>query len=256
MRLLSIVVAVIALTGCAREAAAPSAAPAVVPVAVAAAPGAAELTGRVLETMEAPGYTYLRLSTSGGPQWAAIPSETIAVGTEVKLANPTLMKNFVSKTLNRTFEVIVFASGAEKLEGGAAEAAVKAPASGTEYAALNDWAKKAAPAPAEAPIAKATGAQARTVAEVYAQKAALLDVPVLLRGKVVKYTPGVMGKNWLHLQDGSGTAEGKDNDLVVTTTDLAALGDTVVVNGPVHLGRDLGSGYVFPVLIEDAKIIR
>ena len=67
MRLLSIVVAVIALTGCAREAAAPSAAPAVVPVAVAAAPGAAELTGRVLETMEAFGYTYLRLSTSGGP---------------------------------------------------------------------------------------------------------------------------------------------------------------------------------------------
>jgi hypothetical protein len=103
--------------------------------------------------------------------------------------------------------------------------------------------------------AKAEGPEARTVAELWAQKGDLKDKTVAVRGKVVKVTTGVMGKNWLHLRDGSG-AEGKDNDITVTSTDVASINDEVTIRGTVHLDRDLGSGYNYPVIVEDAKVTK
>jgi hypothetical protein len=73
----------------------------------------------------------------------------------------------------------------------------------------------AAPAPVKVP--KATGPDARTVAEVVAGKATLKGKPVLVHGQVVKVSSGILGKNWLHLQDGSGTASAGTNDILVTT---------------------------------------
>ena len=100
-------------------------------------------------------------------------------------------------------------------------------------------------------IAKADGG--KTVAEVFAEKDQLAGQQVVLRGKVVKSNPGIMGKNWIHVRDGSG-AEGT-NDLTVTTTGAgASVGDTVLVKGPVSLNRDLGMGYVYDVIVEDAEV--
>ena len=100
-------------------------------------------------------------------------------------------------------------------------------------------------------IAKAEGG--KTVAEVFAEKDALGGKPVTVRGKVVKVNAGIMGKNWLHVRDGSG-ADGT-NDLTVTTAgDLPALGATVVVTGPVTLNKDFGMGYAYDVIVEDAEV--
>lgn len=100
-------------------------------------------------------------------------------------------------------------------------------------------------------IAKAEGG--KTVSEVFAEKDALANAPVTVRGKVVKVNAGIMGKNWLHVRDGSGT-EGS-NDLTVTTTgDLPKVGDTVVVTGPITLNKDFGLGYQYDVLVEDATV--
>jgi hypothetical protein len=103
-------------------------------------------------------------------------------------------------------------------------------------------------------VAKSGGADGHTVAEVFAKRAALKDKPVEVRGKVVKFLPQIMGKNWIHLRDGSGSPEKKNNDLTVTTKDSANVGDVVVVRGTVKLDRDLGAGYQYPVLIEEAKV--
>jgi hypothetical protein len=100
-------------------------------------------------------------------------------------------------------------------------------------------------------IAKADGG--KTVAEVFAEKNALAGKPVIVRGKVVKVNAGIMGKNWLHVRDGSG-AEGT-NDLTVTTAgELPALGATVVVTGPVTVDKDFGMGYAYDVIVEDAAV--
>jgi hypothetical protein len=95
---------------------------------------------------------------------------------------------------------------------------------------------------------------ARTVAEILQGKSALQDKTVVVRGKIVKYTPGVMGKNWMHLQDGSGSAKDGTNDLVITMLDEAKKGDVVLVKGVVRIDRDLGPGYLYKVLVEDAKL--
>ena len=76
--------------------------------------------------------------------------------------------------------------------------------------------------------------------------------PVTLRAKVVKYSPQIMGKNWLHLQDGSGAAG--SNDLTVTSDVTANVGDTVLVKGPLTLDKDFGYGYKYDVILEDAKV--
>jgi hypothetical protein len=100
-------------------------------------------------------------------------------------------------------------------------------------------------------VKKAEGG--KTVGEIYAQKDELTGKEVKLRGKVVKFSPQIMGKNWIHLQDGSG-AEGS-NDLTVTTSTDAQVGDTVLVSGLLVTNKDFGFGYKYDVMVEDAKII-
>jgi hypothetical protein len=103
-------------------------------------------------------------------------------------------------------------------------------------------------------VPKATGPDAQTVAEIITKKTTLNSKPVLVRGKVVKYTPGVMGKNWIHLQDGSGSAADGTNDVLVTTKDETKIGAVVVARGTVRTDVDLGSGYFYKVLVDEAKL--
>ena len=72
-----------------------------------------------------------------------------------------------------------------------------------------------------------------------------------MRGQVTKYNAKIMGKNWLHIKDSS-TAK----DLTVTTKAKAAIGDVVVIEGKLELNKDYGYGYVYPVILEDASIIK
>jgi hypothetical protein len=100
-------------------------------------------------------------------------------------------------------------------------------------------------------IAKAEGG--KTVAEVHAERSELVGQTVSVRGKVVKTNANIMGKNWLHVQDGSG--EDGTKDLTVTTSDgLPDIGETVVVSGTVALDKDYGMGYVYDVILEDATV--
>ncbi|MGB7904404.1 MAG: hypothetical protein WCF43_06915 [Steroidobacteraceae bacterium] len=100
-------------------------------------------------------------------------------------------------------------------------------------------------------IVKAEGG--KTIAEVFAEKDQLAGKPVVFRGKVVKSNPGILGKNWIHVRDGSG-AEGS-NDITVTTVSAQPnVGDTVLVAGAVVLNKDYGMGYQYDVIIEDADV--
>ena len=76
---------------------------------------------------------------------------------------------------------------------------------------------------------------------------------VRVRGKVVKFIPRIMGRNWIHIQDGTGK-QGSD-DLNVTSTDTAKPGDVVLVSGKIAYNKDFGAGYLYPVIIEDASVI-
>lgn len=202
------------------------------------------LTGTLLEQVAAPPYTYLRLKTSSGEAWAAVPEARLETGKEVTVFNAVAMSNFESTTLKRTFDRIWFGT----LEAPAAAAAP----GGDPHAGLG----QAAPPFEVGKVDKAAGADGRTVAEVWAQKDRLAGKGVSIRGVVVKVNTGVMGKNWLHLRDGSGDAAAGTNDITVTTTDVAPQGETITITGTVRTNVDLGAGYWYPVMVEDARVVR
>lgn len=103
-------------------------------------------------------------------------------------------------------------------------------------------------------VPKAGGPNGKTVAEVITKRIELKDKTVVVRGKVVKFNPEILERNWIHLRDGSGSAADYTNDVLVTTIDQAKVGDIVVVKGVVHIDKDFGMGYSYKVLIEEAEL--
>jgi hypothetical protein len=235
--------------------------------------GGEAIRGTVLETTDAAGYTYLRLKTARGEVWAAVQKAAVKKGSDVTITNAVAMNNFESKTLKKKFEVIFFgnlgpatgtAAGSPPFASGhGASPGRSVPPGGSvpddkraqeAVAAPHAGLGNAPTGMGEIKVKRAEGPNGKTVSEIYAGKASLKGASVAVRGKVVKYNPGIMGKNWIHLRDGSGSNEKKDNDLTVTTLDSAALGDVILVKGKVQLDRDFGAGYAYPVIIEDAKV--
>lgn len=104
------------------------------------------------------------------------------------------------------------------------------------------------------PVAKATGEGAKTVAEVNNQRAELSGKPVRVRGRVVKSNNGILGANWLHLQDGTGDESDSSHDITVTTQSTAKVGDVVTAAGVLATDKDFGSGYKYAAIIESAAI--
>jgi hypothetical protein len=253
------------------QAAQPAAAAAAEATAAQAGTTADSIHGTIKEKIDVNQYSYLRIDAPGGEVWAAVPKATVAVGETVSVAGAMWMENFKSESLNRTWPRIAFGT-----LGGEAAAAPRAaptgPGAGMFAAAAaqvpGDAAGPAAAPQAGAPVAhppaapaadvgeikvsKASGAQGRTIADVYKQRTQLKEKPVAVRGKVVKVTNGVLGKNWLHLRDGTG--DGPTADLAVASEQTAGVGATVLVSGTVKLDRDLGAGYHYDVIIEDAKV--
>ncbi len=205
--------------------------------------------GTVLETMNSGGYTYAFLETGQDQRWVAALETPIAVGDVVQTDAGMVMTDFTSKTLGRTFEAVYFVSGLQNLTG-----ASQPPAgvSGEMPAGHPDIGGTASAAPAAASLEAYE--DGKDIAYVYANKDELAGNEVTLRGKVVKYNPGILGWNFVHIQDGSGDAAAGNNDLIVTTKADTAVGETVVLTGNIVLDKDFGAGYSYPVLLEDASI--
>lgn len=205
----------------------------------AATPGALE--GKVAETMNAAGYTYFLVDTGSRKAWVAATEVALKVGDKVSVPDAMPMANYHSKTLNRTFDVVYFAS----------RVAVNGrPAATTTPTPAAPAASRPGPTVDLANIARAPGGQ--TVAEVHAAGAKFAGKKITIRARVVKYNGGILGKNWLHIRDGSGT-EGT-NDLTVTTQARAKVGDLVLVTGVLATNRDFGGGYKYPLIVEDAQV--
>jgi hypothetical protein len=206
---------------------------------------ASVLKGKVLERLDAGRYSYLRLSTSSGETWAAVLLTDASIGSEVTIENPIPMDGFETKTLKRKFDRIFFGT-LQQPEGAETENALQNAHSGVSESASTEPIK----------VQRAAGSEGRTIAEIFAQKTQLKDRNVAVTGKVVKVNANIMGKTWIHVRDGSGDPKSRTNDLTVTTQGSAAVGDTITVKGTVHTDKNLGMGYVFPVIIEDATITK
>ena len=222
------------------------------------------IEGQVLETLEVASYTYLRIGAPGSEgQWAAVSTAQVKVGDQVRVRSGTKMVDFESPTLKRKFASIYFGSlddGTAPTAGGPLPAGHPPAAAASGMPAGMPAGHPAASAAPEllqiGKLDKATGPNGRTIAEVFAQLKALSGQKVRVRGVVVKATNGIMGKNFIHLRDGSGTDQAKNNDLVVTTVEELVRNQTVMLEGTLVLDKDLGAGYRYDALLEDAATVR
>ncbi len=208
------------------------------------------VAGKVIETTNSGDYTYVLVQHGARKTWAASRQFKVAVGDSVNIPDGWVMKDFKSRTLNRTFDWILFASGVEVNGKGDKLTAPTLPPGHPSLSATNP-AAPATPPPVEikqGSVEKVRGGY--TVEECYAKKRELAGKSVKVRGVVVKFTPAIMGKNWVHIRDGTGKTD--TGDLTLTTLEDVKTGDTIVVEGKVACDKDFGAGYKYPLLIEDA----
>ena len=90
-----------------------------------------------------------------------------------------------------------------------------------------------------------------TIGDLFKNKVDYSEKIVKVTGQVTKVNTGIMGKNWIHIQDG--TSDGTNYDLTITTDEVASVGDIFIFEGKISLNKDFGYGYAYDVLLEDAK---
>lgn len=221
------------------------------PAADGAQPADEALSGKVLQTMDSGGYTYVYLQKKNGDKiWVACPVAAVTTGAQVSFKGGAEMANFQSKTLGRTFDKIIFADGLVTASAGKGKetdpASGKGVSPGSKAAVSGKDTKISVP--------KATGANAHTIKEIFANSAKLDKKKVVIRGKVVKVSSQIMGKNWIHIQDGTGTTSAGNHNLVCTSQEMADVGDVVTISGTLAKDKDFGGGYKYVVIVENSTV--
>jgi len=203
-------------------------------------------TGKVVETMDGGGYTYANLELKGKKTWVAFATHETHVGDTLSFSGCLEMPDFQSTALKRKFDLILFCSTPLK-----PKAASKTIATTGKKSLGSGGATASA---GKIHVEKAQGANAYTVAEIFAKRGSLNGKQVVVKGQVVKVASGIMDRTWIHLQDGSGSEKQKTHDLVVTSKDSPEIGDVVTVSGVLAKDKDFGSGYKYDVIIEKGSV--
>ncbi|MEN8155440.1 MAG: DNA-binding protein [Bacteroidota bacterium] len=196
----------------------------------------------VKEVIQTTSYTYVQAEENGALQWIAVPKMEAKVGDTYYYQGGMQMGEFKSKELNRTFSSILFLNGLvspEIVEEGKTEVPVASQKS------------KSAEETVEISIDPAKGGI--TIAELYSNREKYANKVVKIRGKVTRYNEKIMGKNWIHLQDGSASQE--KHDLTVTTQDMVKVGDVITMEGMIVLDRDFGAGYFYSIIMESGRVV-
>ncbi len=230
------------------------------------------VSGTVVETMDAGGYTYILVDEGTLKNWVAIPQTPVKSGAKVHYVEGMEMRNFTSKTLNRTFDTIIFSAGlsdtARPRQGAKAaaaddsfNAAVQAEKGAAKrQTAIQKMETSGGSAGAIVPfieieVDKAAGDNGYTVAEIFDNAEKLSGQKVRINGRIVKFSPMIMGRNWVHIQDGTGNPMNNSHDLVVTTAQQLKEGDIVTVEGILAAKKDFGAGYTYDAIVEQAVVV-
>ena len=203
--------------------------------------------GQGVTTMDSGGYTYIEFEENGERLWAAAPTFKVAVGDTIEFSGALPMKDFRSNKLNKTFASILFVNQVRVGDGPWPETGEQTLPEG--HIPIAETTKRVVTVEPGS-IAKADGGH--TIAECYLEQDALEGKRVTVRGRVVKFTMKILGRNWIHIQDGTG--EEGANDLTVTTEAEVDIGDLILVTGTLSLNRDFGAGYVYPLIVEQASV--
>lgn len=192
------------------------------------------------EVLDTEKYTYLRVTEKEEEFWIAIPKSEVEVGNTYYYSGGLMKKNFLSREYNRVFETLYLVSGISDEPMGSGGSAVEEALSNLE----------AENAVLDGPVNVEPAKGAIKISELMANLKKYEGKVVKITGKCVKVNPMIMGRNWVHLQDGSAG----NPDLTVTTDQVVPLGSIVTLKGAIALDKDFGAGYRYDVIMEGAVV--
>ena len=194
----------------------------------------------IKEAIDATAYSYLLVTEGDKEYWIAVPLTKVEIGKTYTYEGGMEMKKFESKDLKRTFDSVIFVEGLVDPDAVAStqtETATFKATTSTELAKGITLAKGAI-----------------SLYDLFTNKEKMAGETVILTGRIVKSNPNIMSKNWVHLQDG--TSYNGFNDITITTKEELAVDAIVSLKGKIVLNKDLGAGYKYDILIEDAVLIK
>jgi hypothetical protein len=236
MRSLVVILALlVGLSGCVKKNKVPT-------VQSQANPGMHEV--KVTEVVQSSNYTYLKVSENGAENWIAVNRQEASPGQTYYYSEALEMKNFQSKELNRTFETIYFVQELRSQQQGN-DGSMPNP-HGATMGKVSVVQKEG--------ISVAPTQDGLSIAKLYTSKSDYAGKKIKMKGQVVKVNNEVMGKNWVHIQDG--TKDGDRFDLTITTLDKVEMDAVVTFEGTIALNKDFGYGYAYEVIMEDATLVK
>lgn len=190
-------------------------------------------TVTVEEVVQVSSYSYLRVTEGEKDYWMAVTKGNFEVGQVLTYDRAMEMKGFHSNELDRTFDSIFFVDQLGQKLGAGTMTQPQKPVIEKENLKI------------EQP------AGAVSISQLFSNVNSYNGKTVKIRGKVSKINTGIMGKNWIHIQDG--TSSGENFDLTITTNDIANTGDIVTFEGKISVNKDFGYGYSYKLIMEEAK---
>jgi len=203
----------------------------------------------VQEFMNGGGYTFIRGSKNENDLWIAIREMPVEVG-DIYFYNSAMeMTNFESKSLKKTFAKILFVDKVSKSPDTTKIISDHSSMPGM-MSSSKGHSKPKVESTTDINITQLSDGY--SVETIYNDRLSLAGKTVKVKGVVTKYNGGIMNRNWLHIQDGTGTDQ--SGDLTITSDQSAKVGDTIVIEGTVAVDKDFGAGYFYEVIIENAII--
>lgn len=200
---------------------------------------------KVEEFIQTTNYTYLKVTEEEKNYWIAIPKREVEIGKTYYYDGGMEMRNFQSKELQRVFESIYFSNGIRDQRDQTVQLPTGHPPldqAGTLH--KNTTSEEINIQPIEGGI---------SIAELFSNKETYSGKAVAIKGKVVKMNTNIMGKNWIHIQDGTKNGD-KNYDLTILTNEMVNINEIVTFRGLITLDKDFGSGYFYELIMEDATL--
>lgn len=203
----------------------------------------------VQEVLQVSAYSYLLVTEDGNEKWIATPSNKSEIGKTYYFKDGMEMSNFESKELNKTFETIYFV---DKMSS---DPDLKTPDASLNHQNALDLVQQATK-----PIIEKQNVKVKpvtggiTIAELHKNMKVYKDKNVRIKGKVTKYNPAILKKNWIHLQDGTEFEE--KFDITATIDSEVNVGDIITIEGIVSLNKDFGYGYTYELLVEHTVLLK
>jgi len=210
----------------------------------------------VSEVLQANEYTYLHGTDNDKDVWMAVPKMDATVGETYYYNGGFPMTNFQSKDLNRTFAEVLFVDVVSKtpiVQNNQQQQAANPHGNNVPNTGNITDAQKPKVEKSDVKVEHSNGEI--SISELFKNKDSYNGKKVKVKGKVVKFSPEIMSKNWIHLQDGT-DFDGKFDLTITTTSTDVKVDDIVTLEGTLTTNKDFGFGYFYEVLIEDASITK